>query len=94
MSAGRARVQPAGVPRCETTSPYARSFPSSLRTTTGLVRTLAAMLSDVAGPPPRRACSSTHSKAWMAMVSLLFALNGSGFLPASCSALGQFRGAP
>jgi hypothetical protein len=51
-----------------------RSRPSNLRTTTGLVRTLAAMPSDVAGPPPREEWSATRSNACTAMASRLFAL--------------------
>ena len=50
--AGRDNVHPAGVPRCDSTRPTLRSLPSKRRMTTGLVRTLAAMLSEVAGPPP------------------------------------------
>ena len=76
-AAGRASVHPAGVPRWERTSPPSRSRLSRRRTTTGFVRMLLAMPSEVADL--RRAGSGDRSSPACGprSVSLLLALTRS-----------------
>src|SRR5689334_24361445 len=72
--AGRARFQPAFVPRRLTTSRAFLSAPSIRRMTTGLVATLEAIRSDVTGPGPRLSATCRNERTWIAMVRRLFAL--------------------
>src|SRR5690349_16810136 len=72
--AGRARFQPAFVPRRLTTSRACLSAPSIRRMTTGLVATLEAIRSDVTGPGARRSATCRNDRTWIAMVRRLFAL--------------------
>jgi hypothetical protein len=74
-SAGRASGPPCGRAAVRVDQPASQSTPSRRRMTTGWLFIRRAIASDVTGPPHRRSYSSIHSSAYVAMVSLLFALN-------------------